>query len=104
MKLRRPTKSDLGGRARRRQTLERIGGFWSWQIEDTSIGGRVRAIAILEEHDRTQRKIKMDAPEHYSRDFHIEINRALLAEREAFASMTRGIPADHPQLQLRLVK
>ena len=104
MKLRRPTKSDLGGRARRRATLERIGGFWPWQIEDTSIGGRTRAIAILEEQDRTQRTIQANSPEHYSRDFHIEITRALLAEREAFAALTRGLPADHPQLSLRLVK
>jgi hypothetical protein len=95
---------DRGGRKRRRATLERIGGFWPHEIENTSIGGRMRVIDILNEQDRSQRRISVEMPAYYSRDFHILILRQIKAEQEAVASMTRGLPADHPMLQLRLIK
>lgn len=95
---------DPAGRKRRRAALERIGGFWPHEMTNTSIAGRMRVIDILNDHDRSQRRIMSETPEYYSREFHILILRQIQAEQEAIASLTRGMPADHPMLQMRLIK
>ena len=100
----RPKMIDPAGRKRRRATLERIGGFWPHEIENTSIGGRMRVIDLLKDHDRSQQRISKETPAYYSREFHILILRQMQAEQEAVASMSRGLAADHPMMQLRLIK
>jgi len=95
---------DPAGRKRRRAALEHIGGFWPWEIEDLSIGGRTTVIRTLEWHAATQLKIRASEPSYYSEDLHVLILKALSAERKAVAEMTAGIPRTHAQLQMRLVK
>jgi hypothetical protein len=103
MKLR-DTLFDPGGRKRRARTLHRLCAAWPHELVDTSIGGRARIIALLEEANRGQRAIRAEHPEFYRAVFHAEVVNALHREREALAAMTRALPADHPMLQLRLIK
>lgn len=94
---------DPGGRKRRIRELSQLTDAWPHELEDVSIGGRKRMIELLETADRIQRQIRTDQPDAYWPEFHLRIRNAIRREREAFAAMTRGLPADHPALQLRLV-
>ena len=92
---------DPGGRKRRRAMLERISGFWSSEILDTSIAGRERIIAGLKTHDRVQRRIATETPQYYDAAFHRLILTALSNEHEALAAKKRrSIPARAVQMEL----
>lgn len=92
---------DPMGRKRRRAALNRIGGFWPHELMDITAVGRKRVVTILEEHDRMQRNIKMVDPQHYSRDLHVEIHRALTAERKALDTLTGKADKIRTSIQLR---
>lgn len=92
---------DPAGRKRRKAMLEQIGGCWPHEIANTSIAGRTRIIAILEQQAATQLKIRNEAPNYYSEDLHILILKALSEERKAIANISkRGRMA----VQLNLIK
>lgn len=95
---------DPAGRRRRAERLKRLTDAWPHELVDVSIGGRARIIALLEQANKRQRTIRDETPEFYNPVFHAEIRQAILSEREALAAMTRALPADHPMLQLRLIK
>jgi len=95
---------DVASRKRRRATLERIGGLWPFQIEDTSIGGRMKVLEVLRDQERTQRRIENQSPEYHSVEFHKLILKAIADEQEAIASIQRRLPIGIPAMQLRLIK
>ena len=95
---------DPSGRKRRANELATLVRAWPHEVLDLSIGGRVRIIHLLSEAQQVQRDTKQKLPDHYNPEFHARITSALLREREALAAMTRALPADHPMLQLRLIK
>ena len=95
---------DPSGRKRRAAELTALVRAWPHETEDTSIGGRMRIVTLLEEAQRVQRDTQRQMPDFYNPDFDVRITTALHREREALAAMTRALPADHPMLQLRLIK
>ena len=99
-----PVLFDRAGQQRRRSTLQRIGGLWPHEIENTSIGGRMRVLEVLRDQERTQRKIENQCPEHHSVEFHKLILKAIHDEQEAIASIQRRLPIGIPAMQLRLIK
>jgi len=95
---------DPSGRKRRAKELATLVRAWPHETADTSIGGRSRIIHLLEEAVRVQRATRDQMPDFYDAGFHARVAMALSREREALAAMTRALPADHPMLQLRLIK
>jgi hypothetical protein len=95
---------DPAGRKRRKARLEIIGGFFPHEIENHSIGGRIRVLEILREHDLCQRKISAETPGYYSPDFHRMILAAIADEHEAITALQRRLAPGHPALQLKLIK
>lgn len=94
---------DPGGRKKRRAQLERIGGFWHWEINDLTVAGRKRVIAVLEQHDRIQSEIQRRLPHAYDIAFHIEIAALLQRERDALASLLDRNAQISRSHQLRLI-
>ena len=99
-----PILFDRAGQKRRRSTLEKIGGLWPHEIENTTIEGRKRVLLILKDQERSQRRIENQSPEHYSVEFHKLILQAIADEQEAIASLQRRLPIGIPSMQLRLIK
>jgi hypothetical protein len=95
---------DPGGRKRRRALLERIGGFWSSELLDTTVAGRKRVIATLQSHERAQRRIATETPQYYDAAFHKMILAALSHELEALASLERRFGKVRAAHQLELIK
>jgi hypothetical protein len=95
---------DPAGRKRRARELRELVRAWPHEVADVSIAGRSRIIFLLSQAEVLQRETRNRLPQHYKPDMHKRVLAALESEREALAAMTRGLPADHPQLQLRLVK
>jgi len=94
---------DPAGRKRRARELQALTRCWPFEASDTSIGGRARIIHLLADAERVQRDTQAKLPAHYDADWHTRILAALAREREALAALTRGLPADHPAFQMRLV-
>jgi hypothetical protein len=95
---------DPGGRKRRRQQLERLGGFWPHELVDLSIGGRTRVIAVLEQHERTMCEIQRKLPQAYDLAKHIEIASLLQREKAALEELKNRSQKISRAWQLKLVK
>jgi hypothetical protein len=76
-----------GIKLRRQKQLERIGGFFWHELNDFTVRGRKRVIAVLEAHDRTCCEIQKKAPQLYDIARHIEIQSLLQRERAALEAL-----------------